>query len=102
MFPDTYRLMKIRVTGKIKTEYLASDILSDEWREDFEETRPAGDGWLARGQSAFLAVPSAPSPESLNYLFNPLHRSASGIAVEWHRPIAYDKRLFRTIRNKIQ
>jgi hypothetical protein len=47
-----------------------------------------------------LAVPSAPSPESLNYLFNPLHPDAKGVAIEWCKWIKYDKRLFHLPETK--
>jgi hypothetical protein len=41
-----------------------------------------------------LRVPSAPSPESWNYLLNPLHVEAKGLQVEWARWVRYDRRLF--------
>lgn len=95
LFPDTYQLMRISVSETVSRDALAPNILSDTWREDILETRSTGDSWLADVRSALLAVPSGPSPESLNYLFNPLHRDAKGLAVEWHKRISYDKRLFR-------
>lgn len=58
-------------------------------------TQTLGDRWLASRTSALLRVPSIPSPESWNYLLNPLHPAASRIKVESARHIAYDKRLFR-------
>ena len=58
------------------------------------QTKSIGDSWLAGGDSALLAVPSVPSPESVNYLFNPLHLDAKGVEIEWCRWIKYDKRLF--------
>jgi hypothetical protein len=39
-------------------------------------------------------VPSAPSPESSNYLLNPLHPDARSLVIDWSRWIDYDKRLF--------
>jgi hypothetical protein len=41
-----------------------------------------------------LAVPSAPSPESLNYLLNPLHGDAAGVMIAWCKRLDYDRRLF--------
>jgi RES domain-containing protein len=98
LFPDSYQLIRIRVADSVTRETLGATILSDTWREDFPETRSAGDSWLANDRSALLAVPSAPSPESLNYLFNPLHVDARGLAIEWHKKIGYDKRLFHLSR----
>jgi RES domain-containing protein len=94
LFPDTYQLMKVNVADSVTVDSLIPNILASNWRENFNETRSAGDSWLAAGSSALLAVPSAPSPESLNYLLNPLHVDAKGITVEWSKWIAYDKRLF--------
>jgi len=102
LFPDTYQLMKVRVADGVRTESLAPAILSNEWRENIEETQLAGDKWLAASRSALLAVPSAPSPESLNYLFNPLHPDANGITVERLQRLEYDKRLFQAVAAKIQ
>jgi RES domain-containing protein len=96
LFPVTYQLMKIISGDGVSTGALATDILSNNWRENLGETRPAGDSWLAGGNSALLAVPSVPSPESLNYLFNPRHADANGLTVEWCKWMTYDKRLFHT------
>jgi RES domain-containing protein len=95
LFPDTYQLIRISVADSVSREVLLSETLSDQWREDILETRVAGDSWLVRGRSALLAVPSVPSPESLNYLFNPDQSEAKGLAIEWHKRIAWDQRLFR-------
>jgi len=73
LFPDTYQLIRTSVADSVSREELLPKILSDKWREDVHVTRSTGDSWLARGRSALFAVPSGPSPESLNYLFNPLH-----------------------------
>ena len=94
LFPDSYQLMKVNVADEVSTDALPTNILSNNWRANIGETQPAGDSWLARGSSALLAVPSAPSPESLNYLFNPLHKDAKGLVREWCQWIEYDKRLF--------
>ncbi len=95
LFPDSYQLIRINVESRVSREVLLPNLLSGKWRESILETRSAGDSWLARGRSALLAVPSGPSPESLNYLFNPLHRDAGGLAIKWRKRIAWNKRLFR-------
>jgi RES domain-containing protein len=94
LFPATYQLISIGVADIVSSEVLVQNILSDKWREELLETRSAGDSWLAAGRSALVAVPSAPSPESLNYLFNPRHKDAGGLSVDWHKRVFYDKRLF--------
>lgn len=95
LLPDIYQLMKINVADSVSINVLAPDSLSTKWQENIHETQVAGDTWSAHTGSALLAVPAVPSPESVNYLFNPLHIDAKGISIEWHKRIEYDKRLFR-------
>ena len=45
-------------------------------------------------------IDSVPSPESMNYLFNPLHPDARGVEIEWCKWIKYDKRLFHIPETK--
>ncbi|WP_035348719.1 RES family NAD+ phosphorylase [Edaphobacter aggregans] len=94
-FPESYRLMKIHVADGTSTDAVAPENLNPSWREDSKSTQMLGDAWLEGSYSALLAVPSAPSPESTNYLLNPRHSDASRVTVEWSRWIAYDQRLFR-------
>jgi RES domain-containing protein len=78
LFPDCYQLMKITVADQVATGALEPNILLSNWRDDMNQTKSIGDSWLAGGNYALLAVPSVPSPESMNYLFNPLHPDATG------------------------
>ncbi len=94
LFAKSYRLMKITVSDQVTTAALEPNGLLRNWRDDINQTKSLGDAWLAGGNSALLAVPSVPSPESVNYLFNPLHPAAKGVEIEWCKWIKYDKRLF--------
>ena len=93
LFPDSYQLLKIAADAA--SAMILGEDLPDDWRMNVAATRPVGDQWLRERRSALLGVPSAPSPESTNYLFNPLHPEAHGVRVEWSRRIAYDRRLFQ-------
>jgi RES domain-containing protein len=95
LFPATYQLLKIGVDGGVSTIVLDPEALTNKWRQNPAETQAAGNTWLAGGNSALLAVPSTPSPESLNYLFNPLHADSRGLIIEWRKWMSYDKRLFQ-------
>ncbi len=95
LLPETHQLIKVIVPQGLLKEVLASDRLSEGWRENVRETRAMGDEWLAMNFSALLVVPSAPSPESSNCLLNPLHRDAKKVEIAWCRWIKYDRRLFR-------
>ncbi len=94
-FPASFQLLKISVGDGVSSNALVPKLLPEDWRDNLAETRSIGDRWLKDYNSALLAVPSAPSPESTNYLLNPLHPDAKNMTVEWHRWVAYDKRLFR-------
>ena len=90
-FPEHFQLLKIEATTK---SVLEPEKVPDPQRAALETTRKFGDRWLAEGSSALVRVPSVPSPESWNYLLNPLHPEASAVKVVWAKRIAYDKRLF--------
>jgi RES domain-containing protein len=94
LFPDEYRLMKIAVDEPLWSKARDIHPLPEDWRDALDHTRQIGDAWLAARSSALLIVPSAPSPESSNYLLNPLHSDARSLVVEWSKWVSYDKRLF--------
>ena len=94
-FPDYFQLLRIVMTKSLVAEKLKPKQLDRIDSQDFNSTRTIGDAWLSSASSALLRVPSIPSPESWNYLFNPLHRDAAKLKLDWARRIAYDKRLFR-------
>jgi RES domain-containing protein len=94
LFPDTYRLMKIETPADIPLPNVDTAKLHQDWPNDLALTQQLGDAWLAAANSALLAVPSAPSPESTNFLLNPRHPDAANLRSLWARWIDYDKRLF--------
>lgn len=94
LFPDAYRMMRIAIDKRVWSAAKQPEALPDNWRDNLDLTRSLGDSWLAARTSALLVVPSAPSPESSNYLLNPLHPDARSLMVEWSRWVSYDKRLF--------
>ena len=95
LLPESYQLIKVSVDNVVPTETLSPDKLSEVWRDHLTETQSIGDAWLASRSSALLAVPSVPSPESLNYLLNPLHPDSKTLLIDWCKWIKYDRRLFR-------
>jgi RES domain-containing protein len=94
LFPESYQLLKVSAPDDMVVGSLAPGELLDDWRDHVDRTRSIGDSWLELGNSAFLKVPSVPSPESTNYLLNPLHPNAVAAKIEWCKRIQYDKRLF--------
>jgi len=95
LFPETFQLIKAEASKSVSISVLDAHALPADWRDNLAATREIGDGWLQSGRSALLAVPSVPSPESINYLFNPLHKDAAGVTITWCKRLNYDRRLFR-------
>jgi RES domain-containing protein len=95
LFPDSLQLIKAEASENVSILVLNADVLPANWRNNLAVTRAIGDDWLRSGRSALLAVPSVPSPESLNYLFNPLHRDAAGVTIVWCKRLDCDRRQFR-------
>jgi RES domain-containing protein len=94
-FQTHFQLLKISSQRKIAAKELTPTQLASVDPENLATTRTIGDAWLAAGKSALLRVPSIPSPESWNFLLNPNHPDAASLKLDWARPIAYDRRLFR-------
>jgi len=94
-FPEPFQLLRVTAPDTITATRLSARQLAAIDPDDLKTTQTIGDAWLAARTSALFRVPSIPSPESWNYLLNPLHPAASRIKVEWGRLINYDKRLFR-------
>jgi len=94
LFPDAYRMMKLVIDQSVWAATLVCEPLPENWRGDLDHTRAIGDAWLTERSSALFRVPSAPSPESSNYLLNPLHPDACSLTIEWTKWVTYDKRLF--------
>jgi RES domain-containing protein len=93
-FPSHFQLLRITAPDAIQTTHLTQKQLATIAPQDSKITQTIGDAWLAARTSALLRVPSIPSPESWNYLLNPLHPDATKIKLDWAKHIAYDKRLF--------
>jgi RES domain-containing protein len=93
-FPDTFQLLRITASTHLRPQHLTPRQRARIDPDDLSTTQALGDAWLVARSSALLRVPSIPSPESWNYLFNPLHPRAASIKVDWARHITYDKRLF--------
>lgn len=67
----------LRVEGpEAAVEAVAPERMPSKWQQNEGATRDIGTEWLRSRRSVLLKVPSAIVPETVNYLFNPLHRGA--------------------------
>lgn len=93
--PLRYRLLKIEAPDDVPIERVSVDQLPADWPERTEMTRALGDGWLTRGTSALLSVPSAIVPETFNVLLNPAHQDAKRVVIVETGEHAIDPRLLK-------
>ena len=93
-FQQHFQLLKISLPSSVTAQELTSRQVANVEDGDIASTRAIGDAWLDAKTSAVLRVPSIPSPESWNYLLNPLHPDAAMLRLAWAKHIAYDRRLF--------
>ncbi len=93
--PVRYRLLKIQVPDDVEFERVSVDDLPKDWPERTEVTRALGDGWLTKGSTALLSVPSAIVPETFNFLLNPAHQDAKRIVIVQTGEHAIDPRLLK-------
>jgi RES domain-containing protein len=92
--PSHYQLLAIDVADGIASEAVEIADLHADWHQDHATTQARGDRWLAECGTLLLSVPSAITPFTRNWLFNPLHAHAgqARIADAWRVP--FDPRLF--------
>lgn len=92
--PDTYQLLKVEAPDGLPHGEIPS-FLSEPWQHDELETQALGDGWLARGETALLRVPSAIVPETWNWVLNPRHPQARQLTIVRAERYPYDGRLWK-------
>ena len=92
--PRGYSVIRCSFPDRL-VETIAPAKLPPEWRQSPAPPALAalGDAWVARVSSVVLAVPSAVTPEELNYLLNPRHREFDQVTIDPPEPYLYDERL---------
>jgi RES domain-containing protein len=94
--PGDLHALTIEVPDTIATDTIDASHLRVGWERsvDSAECRAFGDGWLDRGSSAALLVPSAAIPSETNVLLNPRHPDFAQVRLEADKPFSFDPRLF--------
>jgi RES domain-containing protein len=90
--PPEFTLLKIEGPDT-EVEVIKSTELPEDWRIRLEATRDLGTAWLRKNKGVLLQVPSAIVPETVNFLFNPIHADAAKFRITsvFHYP--FDVRL---------
>ncbi len=95
--PKSFRYLEIEIPDDVMVEQLDTSTLPGDWTSRVAATRTAGDEWLRSRRSPVLAVPSVIVPETCNYLINPEHPGAAGIAIVRAYAHPLDSRLRQSI-----
>ena len=90
--PPNFTLLKI-AGPEIRVPNVELRDLPNDWRTRLETTRDLGTAWLRRKESPLLQVPSALAPETVNFLFNPMHAAAARFRIEEVFVYPFDLRL---------
>jgi RES domain-containing protein len=87
-FLTEYVMLKIEIPDSINVEKINTDPF-DEFN-----CQKLGNEWLKNEKTSVCRVRSILSPESYNYLFNPLHFKAQKTKILKAAPFIFDARLF--------
>jgi len=89
--PKSYTLLKI-VAPDVPSEEIGMAALPTDWTQKPEITQQIGADWLKSQNTAILRVPSAPVPETTNYLLNLHHPDASQFHIDRTYKYPFDLR----------
>jgi len=94
MAPSELVSVELDVPDGVSRQRVEVGALPEDWREspDHPFCVDTGNGWIRRGRSCLLFVPSAVIPKSWNVLLNPIHPDARRIQRGIER-FAFDRRL---------
>lgn len=89
--------MAVDIPDGVASEDLDPQALPRDWRS---EPPPAacqvlGSGWIERGESAVLRVPSVIVPMEWNILLNPRHPDSRRIRIGTPEPFGFDTRMWK-------
>jgi RES domain-containing protein len=97
--PVPYQLLAVDVAEAVDSTAVEVNELPPQWRQDRTLTQSIGDRWLTDNRAALLRVPSAIVPAAFNWLLNPLHPDAAGVALADAVRTPFDPRLFGPVRS---
>jgi len=90
--PPEFTLLKIEGPDA-KIAVIKPEDLRPDWTTRLEITRDLGTAWLREKRSVLLPVPSAIVPETVDFLFNPMHTDAAMFSITDVFAYPFDVRL---------
>ena len=90
--PPNFSLLKVEGPDVDIPSISGNDLPAD-WQLKLDVTRKFGAKWLRDNESVLLKVPSAIVPQTMNYLFNPLHADARAFRIIEILTYPFDSRL---------
>ena len=79
--PANFQLLEIDVDNTLQVSQLSKDVLPQNWVDNIALSKNIGDQWITSQSTVLLKVPSAITPKSYNYRFNPRHVDASKVKI---------------------
>ena len=95
--PKTYQLLEIDIPARVKTSRVAPAKLGSDWQRQEDITRAIGNHWLRSASTSVLVVPSAITPNAVNYIINPRHSDFDKIKIVSAARYPFDVRLFKIV-----
>jgi RES domain-containing protein len=90
--PPNFTLLKIAGSVTRVPNVELRDLPND-WRMRLKTTRDFGTAWLRRKDTVLLQAQSTLAPETVNFLFNPVHAAAARFRIEEVFVYPFDLRL---------
>ncbi|HEY5302324.1 MAG TPA: RES domain-containing protein [Acetobacteraceae bacterium] len=98
--PPNQHYIDITIPNGLSYEMLDPARLPDWDHPSFRVARAFGEAWQRERRSALLLVPSVIARIELNILINPEHPAFPSITHGPHRPVWWDRRLFRALGSR--
>jgi RES domain-containing protein len=94
---DILAVISAGIPGDVEVSRVDTETLPKDWRHSSPPPALAliGKGWLTRGDTAVLAVPSAIIPVEWNYLLNPAHPHFSRVTIGRPFKFEFDERMWK-------
>ena len=92
--PSEFTLLHIEGPDNTVSSVQLAD-LPGGWQHQTDATRAIGTQWLRSKSSVLFKVPSAIVPQTINFLFNPLHQDAERFRIVGAQTYPFDTRLKR-------